>query len=95
MSKVTIVLGLKPCLENACDIINPSKPMDVGDVLFIGQLIPMVGGPPRFGLHQNITVEVPELESGPALLTLTQMETVSANAAHGRCDAFGVGRSCV
>ena len=80
MFQVAIVLGLISCPENACETISPSEPVDVDNVLFSGPWTPMLGGPPQLGFHQNFTVEVPELDSGVALLTLTQLVLIGVSA---------------
>ena len=77
--QVAIILGITTCPGNSCPIINPSSPGGVGDVLFSGPWDPQANGPPQLGFHQNFTVEVPQLPSGEALLTLTHLELVGVS----------------
>lgn len=76
---MAIILGITTCPGNSCPSINPSSPGGVGDVLFSGSWDPQANGPPQLGFHQNFTVEVPQLPSGEALLTLTHLELVGVS----------------
>ena len=75
--QVAIVLGLAPCPSGGCAGVDPGE-TGVGDVLFNGAWAPASDPSlPQLGLHQNFTVEVPDLgAAGPVLLSLTHLELV-------------------